>query len=244
MKHLYELLKSLEVKLLSQGHLDLDDTLELKKEFSKWEDSEEKWLLHLIKISKSLKENMSLQDLMIFIVPVERHLKKKITDIELLVNFEDRNEAVKENNLKVVFDNIRSAFNTGALFRTCEVLGVSEVILTGYTQGFESEQIVKTSMGARPNKTTRLRDLKEVKDYLKSYNLVALETSNQSEILYDMKLDKNTVFIVGNERFGLSEKSLALCDKIARLPTFGLKNSLNVNAALSACGYDWIRRFS
>ncbi|MBQ5812219.1 TrmH family RNA methyltransferase, partial [Candidatus Saccharibacteria bacterium] len=35
--------------------------------------------------------------------------------------------------LKLVLDNIRSCYNVGAILRTAEGLGVSEVVLSGYT---------------------------------------------------------------------------------------------------------------
>ena len=242
MKRVYELLKNLESELKREGSLKSQDLLKLKQELSKHLNSEEKWLAHLAKTSASLSENLSLKDLMLYTVPIERHLGKRVTDTDILISFEDRKNSVKENTLKIVVDNVRSAFNTGAIFRTCEALGVSEVILTGYTQGFESEQVVKTSMGARTN-TKRLRDLKEAKDYLKNYCLVALETSNRSRSIFDSDFTAKTAFVLGNERFGISEEDLLLCEKAVCLPTFGLKNSLNVNAALSACGYEWVRRF-
>lgn len=243
MNQLYSLLKSFEAKILESGPLMEGDLLKLQAELSRYKNSEKKWLSHLAKTSESLKEGLTLKDLMLFIVPVERHLKKKVTDLDLLISTEDKKMGLKENSLKVVLDNVRSAFNTGALFRTCEALGVSEVILTGYTQGLDSDQVVKTSMGAKPN-TKRFRDLEEVKKNYSNCCLVALETSNKSQNIYNSELEEKTIFVVGNERFGLSEVDLLLCDKIVCLPTFGLKNSLNVNAALSACGYEWVRRFS
>lgn len=242
MNSLYESLKKTEKKIMLGGLVDSDDIERLKSEFKKVK-SEEKWLVHLIKASEKIDQSISLKKLMTFIVPIERELSKKVTDTDILVESIDRKKRVKEQKLVVVLDNIRSAFNTGALFRTCDALGVSEVVLTGYTQGFESAQVVKTSMGAQP-KTTKVRDLEEAKKYLNDYQLVALETSNKSVNLYDLKWKEKTALVIGNERFGLSEKDLSVCDQITSLPMFGVKNSLNVNAALSACGYEWVRRFS
>ena len=243
MNQLYRLLESLESKIMESGAPTIDDVDKLKVELLRYKNSEEKWLRHLSKMSESLSDTITLKDLMLFMVPIERHLKKKVTDLDLLISTKDKSESFKIHSLKVVLDNVRSAFNTGALIRTCETLGASEVIFTGYTQGLDSDQVIKTSMGARPI-TKRFRDLEEVRKTYPTYSFVALETSNKSQSIYDSDLEQNTIFIVGNERFGLSEADLQICDKIVCLPTFGRKNSLNVNAALSACGYEWVRRFS
>jgi tRNA G18 (ribose-2'-O)-methylase SpoU len=243
MKSIYEILKSIEEKLLTRQKIEDSEFERLRDELLKLKDSDHKALSHLAKSALSVNTSMTLKDLMVFIVPIERHLSRRVTDPDFAVTYEDKESPVLENQLKVVLDNIRSAFNTGALFRTCEILGVSEVFLTGYTQGYESEQVLKTSMGAKI-KTVKVRDLKEAKEHLSGYELVALETSKNSTVLYKTELGINTAFIVGNERFGLSGEDLKLCDKTVCLPTFGQKNSLNVNAALSACGYEWVRRFS
>lgn len=230
----------METKLLESLVLSDEDLLGLKKDFQSLK-TDEKWLTHLIKASESIDRTMDYKKLMTFIVPIERALKKRISDQEILIHSKDRVQEIKNQNLKVVLDNIRSAFNTGALLRTCETLGASEVIVTGYTQAFESPQVLKTAMGAKP-KVTRLRDLKEVKKHLKDYSLIALETSSHSKNIYEAEIKEKSAFVVGNERFGLSESDIKLCDQTLSLPTFGLKNSLNVNAALSACGYEWVRR--
>ena len=60
--------------------------------------------------------------------------------------------------LKVILYNIRSTYNVGAILRTCDGLGIDEVIFTGYTpfidKGLPHEQakllkqIHKTALGA------------------------------------------------------------------------------------------------
>jgi len=242
MNKLYALLKSLEEKCLNEKDILKKDIDLLKHLLLRFEASEDRQLRHLYRLSKSFKDEIKYEDLLLFIVPIERILNKRVSDVDFGIKKKDSKSTAKLNDLKIVLDNIRSAFNTGALIRTCEVLGVSEVLTTGYTQGFESDHVLKTSMGAKL-KLSKFRDLSEVKNELKSYKLVGLETSKRSENIYKSELNKNTAFVVGNEHFGLSDYDLSLCDQVVHLPTFGKKNSLNVNAALSACGYEWVRRF-
>ena len=50
------------------------------------------------------------------------------------------------------------------------------------------------------------------------------------------------VLIVGNERFGIGEELLSLCDHIVRIPCRGHKNSLNVGVAYSICVFEVLRQ--
>lgn len=193
-----------------------------------------------------VSQNLNLQSLMTLIVPIERLAKAKVTDAEILVTTQDVDVAVCKNDLIVVLDNIRSAFNLGAILRTCEALGVKEVLATGYTPLNSDEKVKKTSMGTWSKvKFGRLRDLNEAIESLKerSYEVVALETVEGSCSLFDASFAKKTAFVFGNERFGISKADLADCDKILSLPVFGSKNSLNVNAALTSTCYEWVRRY-
>ncbi len=133
----------------------------------------------------------------------------------------------------------------GAIVRTCDALGVRELIATGYTPDYSDERVKKISMGAWAGVSLKkLRDLGEVREYLSSinYKMVCVETAVEAENIFDVDFETKTALIFGNERFGLSKKDLSLCDGIVKLPVFGVKNSLNVNAALTACGYEWVRQ--
>ena len=54
----------------------------------------------------------------------------------------------------VILNNIRSNENVGSIFRTCDAVGVSKIILCGYTPapvdrfGRENKGLVKASLGA------------------------------------------------------------------------------------------------
>ena len=228
--------EALEANLLTEAQV-----LEISAQLEKLKDSSNKSLKMLSLKSSSIQKDMGLREFMTIMVPVERELNKKVTDEVMGVKTKDLEVKVKTNELIVVLDNVRSSFNVGSLFRTCDALGVKEVVITGYTEGLESERVRKTAMGAEP-KVVKLRDLEAVKKKLSDYQMVALETSQKSQSIFETKLFKKTAFVIGNEKFGLSEYDLSLCDTVVELPVFGLKNSLNVNAALSASGYEWVRQ--
>jgi len=45
----------------------------------------------------------------------------------------DEFRRLPRNPLYIILDNLRSAFNVGAIFRTCDALRVSGLFLCGYT---------------------------------------------------------------------------------------------------------------
>jgi 23S rRNA (guanosine2251-2'-O)-methyltransferase len=49
-----------------------------------------------------------------------------------------------------ILHNIRSCYNVGAIFRTCDAIAIEKIYLTGYTPTPErnSEKIRKTALGA------------------------------------------------------------------------------------------------
>ena len=55
---------------------------------------------------------------------------------------------------------------------------------------------------------------------------------------------KAVAFVVGNERFGLSESLLGECDLCVEIPMRGQKNSLNVANSLSIATFEVTRQWS
>lgn len=49
--------------------------------------------------------------------------------------------------------------------------------------------------------------------------------------------------MLGNERYGIEAAVLQQCDAVVHIPTYGMKNSLNVGVALGICGYEVIRQW-
>ena len=52
---------------------------------------------------------------------------------------------------------------------------------------------------------------------------------------------RSLALVVGNEVTGVAPSALAACDRIVSIPTFGVKNSLNVAVAGSVVAYEAVR---
>lgn len=137
--------------------------------------------------------------------------------------------------------DIRSAHNVGAMFRTADAAGVSEIFLSGTTPrpvdrfGRPVSEIAKTALGAEKNVPWHYVTAGLLLTRLKKagVRIVALEQSAGAVDYKKARLGKQpTLFVVGNEVKGLSKKILSRCDVIAEIPMRGKKESLNVSVAL------------
>jgi 23S rRNA (guanosine2251-2'-O)-methyltransferase len=143
-----------------------------------------------------------------------------------------------------VLENIRSAWNVGSIFRTCDALGW-DVILVGYTpQPIEAnmKQIAKTAIGAEKTVDWKHFDhSQEVFDNFENHRHLAIEISDKSvninEYLRNNIIHENTLLWLGNEIHGVSELVRNQVDQELHLTMKGLKESLNVASAACAIGY-------
>ena len=147
--------------------------------------------------------------------------------------------------LIVILYNIRSTYNVGAIFRTCDGLGINEVIITGYTPFFDKglpheqeklrKQIHKTALGAEDLiKWRRIDNIEDAINYCRSQNcqIVALEQGKGSLNLAEPRnYDEDTALILGEEVHGIPTEILEKCDKLLEIPMCGKEESFNVSVA-------------
>lgn len=247
LEEIHRLFTGLE-KDSSDGHFDGQLLEELIHLIAKLEHDPDPILQKLSKYKNSLNPLMSVRHLATVAVPFERFLKKNIADDDFLVSSTDRDHlVVARAPLFLILDNIRSAFNVGSIFRTADTMGVQKVFLTGYTATPHQVQVERAALGS-----TLIMDwqqcsfLEAITACKKNHcHIVALETSAKAvDISRDFDISKPTAFILGNERFGLDTDQLAAADEIRRIPSFGIKNSLNVAVALAIATYEWRKQYS
>lgn len=212
------------------------------------EKTEDPILKKLSRYKDSLTPTMTLKHFSTIAVPFERYLKKSLTDDDFLISSTDRDHLVTpRTHLHFIIDNMRSAFNVGSIFRTADTLGAQKIWLTGYTPTPHQIQVEKAALGSTlvmewENKTFQdcIRELKS-----KNFKIIALETStNAKDISLDFDVESPTAFLIGNERFGLDKDQLELADEIRRIPTYGVKNSLNAAVAAAIAGYEWRKQLA
>jgi 23S rRNA (guanosine2251-2'-O)-methyltransferase len=142
-------------------------------------------------------------------------------------------------NMKIVIlHNIRSHYNVGAIFRTCDGAGVGKVYLSGYTPtptdrfGRAVPEIHKTALGAEqviPWEVTQDLPALILGLQTEGVSVVAVEQSPESVKLPDYQFKTKTAFIFGSETEGINLEILKLVDEVLELPMLGEKESLNVS---------------
>lgn len=141
----------------------------------------------------------------------------------------------------LIFHNIRSVQNVGAMFRTADAVGINKIYLTGYTPtpldrfGKKRKDLAKSALGAeefvsweqKKNISSLILKLKK-----ENFLIIGVEQAKGSIDYKKVKLKHKNVFIVGAEVTGIPKDILQKCDTIAEIPMRGKKESLNVSVAL------------
>ena len=136
--------------------------------------------------------------------------------------------------------NVRSLWNVGSFFRTCDALKIEKLYLTGYTGHPPRKEITKTALGAEETIPWEHHvDPMSLIESLKKdgWQMLSLELSPESVPLMDFKPAEKTCLIVGHELSGVPHEMMALSDATVSIPMLGTKESLNVSVAAGIALY-------
>ena len=148
--------------------------------------------------------------------------------------------------ITLVLDRLRSAHNTGNIFRIAEAVGAREIIACGYTPAPPHPKLAKTAMGADllvpcrvfPSSLDAVRALRA-----EQYRMIlAAEPLPGSRFAWEMDYRFPLALVLGNEALGVAPETLAECDGMVSLPMFGAKASINVGNAAAAILYAVLAR--
>jgi len=130
--------------------------------------------------------------------------------------------------------NIRSLWNVGSLFRTCDAMQIEKLYLTGYTGKPPRKEITKTALGAEEFVPwEHFDDPLEVLQKLQAegFSIVSLEQTEESISLQDFEPKFPLCLLLGNEIKGVRDDLLGVSDAVISIPMLGKKESLNVAVA-------------
>ena len=146
----------------------------------------------------------------------------------------------KQRKIRLFAHNIRSLWNVGSFFRTCDAFQVETLYLSGYTGLPPRKEITKTAIGAEAfvpwehldDPVATLQILKKER-----WQIVGLEIASDAIPLDQYSPTDRTCLIVGHELTGIPEELRSLCDAIVAIPMLGKKESLNVAVAAGIALY-------
>jgi tRNA G18 (ribose-2'-O)-methylase SpoU len=155
-------------------------------------------------------------------------------------------DAIPSLPVSVLLDNVRSAYNVGAFFRTADAVGLDRLLLTGITGAPPKPGIRKTALGAED--TVRWEHCREVGPMLDKlqtdgWQVAAVETTPHAIDLFDWEPSFPVCVVFGHEVDGIRSEVAARCDVHIRIPMLGQKHSLNVATAGGVVLFELLRKY-
>ena len=136
----------------------------------------------------------------------------------------------------VVLDNVRSAHNVGAIFRTSDAFLLEKVCLCGITPTPPHKEIRKTALGASESLAwNHFKNTHDCIDSLKKegYHIISIEQAEGAVMLNDFQPETEIKYAVvfGNEVKGVNQAVVNNSDAVIEIPQFGTKHSLNISVS-------------
>jgi len=152
--------------------------------------------------------------------------------------------------VEALLDNVRSAWNVGAIFRTADGLGVDKLHLCGISPTPRTPAVGKTALGAEQViPWAYYRNALWAAEKLKGEGcqLWALEQDERAVEIEEAAAARQEIspgqagekimLVVGNEVTGVDPALLDLCDRIIHIPMNGQKRSFNVAVAFGIAAH-------
>ena len=145
----------------------------------------------------------------------------------------------RQLDLTLVNDGIHKQQNLSAIIRTCDAVGVATIhrvfdkrsarTFKGTSAG--SQKWVDVVTHETP--AIAIRPLKK-----QGFQVVAAHLNDNSKDYRDIDFTRPTAIVMGNEKHGVSDEALALCDEVVTIPMVGAVESLNVSVAAALILYE------
>ena len=135
--------------------------------------------------------------------------------------------------LVVVLDDVRSMYNVGSVFRTCDAFRLEQLCLCGITSAPPHPEIHKTALGAEDSVAwqhyTSAFDCVE-QLHRQGYTVMAVEQAEGSTSLpsFTPEQGRRYAVVLGNEVKGVHQEVIDACDGCLEIPQLGTKHSMNV----------------
>ena len=143
----------------------------------------------------------------------------------------------------IIAINLKSPSNIGGIIRLAGNMGCKKVLFTGDPEHFRKNKMRRTATTAYDKVDWEICGEEEWIDKIpKDYQIVAIETLKGAKNIYETKLPDKIAIVVGNERFGLDEKTIKHCISAVYIPMAGHTLSMNVVQAATVSLFEWFRQ--
>ena len=147
------------------------------------------------------------------------------------------------NNLTVLVEAVNKPHNLSAILRTCDAAGVFEANFICKKK--EVKTFNSTAQGSQKwvklnNHETSISAISELKD--KGFKLYGTTLNKKSIDYRNFDYSENTCFVLGAEKWGLSDELISKVDESIFIPMSGMVQSLNVSVAASILLFEAVRQ--
>ena len=154
---------------------------------------------------------------------------------------------ISKNPVIALFDRPSNKGNLGTMLRSCDALGVDQLILTGHSVDIYDPEVISSSMGSFFSVPFKIiASNKAVDSYIAELkklwpSLKVIGTTEQAKAaIYEVDMTTPVLLLLGNEKDGLSRRLEDICDIQAMIPMHkdSSASSFNVSCAATAVFYE------
>lgn len=194
-----------------------------------------KWANNLLSNIKT-KENYILSESLM----KEISSKEDTSEILAIVRMK-QDEMITEFERKpfiVLLDRPSNKGNLGTIIRSCDALGVDEIIITGHAVDPYEPDVISSTMGSFfsmpfvrvSDNNTLFKYFEILKKKYPNLQLIGTTSHNQNTIS-DVDFTVPVVLMIGNETTGLNNTLKEICDKLATIPMNSRSSASSFNIA-------------
>jgi len=141
--------------------------------------------------------------------------------------------------LVVALTAVRDPGNAGSVIRVADAAGAQGVVMSSDSVDLFNPKVVRASVGSIFHLPISVgQELAETISAAKAAGMQVLAADANCVSLYGgVDLAKPTMWVFGNEAWGIPAEVLALVDEVVSIPIYGKAESLNLATASAVCLY-------
>lgn len=144
----------------------------------------------------------------------------------------DLEDLATSEGILIALNEIADPGNLGTIIRTADAVAAQGILLLGDCVSPYDTGAVRGSMGALFSLKTVQTDFQELIAWKKAKSIPMIGTSDGAQTDYATCPYPNPlILLMGSERNGLTEKQMAECDQVVRIPMLRSSDSLNLSVA-------------
>ena len=147
------------------------------------------------------------------------------------------------SDLSILIENVEKPHNLSAIIRSCDAVGVLEA----YAIFNKEKYLTFNSTAQGSQKWIKLHQFSKTKEAIntlkrKGFKLYGTNLNSKSIDYKECNFKGPTAFVLGAEKWGISEEAATLVDENIHIPMRGMVESLNVSVAASTLLFEALRQ--